>query len=234
MSLTTSVQEQLAQANLSRERFRELITRLLSWGVLVRDEDRTEQLLYDDARRVEGLLSDYFDLAGLLLHHDSNAQFFRLYGPGAVVDGLPEDTLEPVPSLKARVSADFVAAALALRFLYQERLNGGYIDPQGEALVSFEDLAATLQTQIKRPLPAGTTDRMALLAELKRHRLLRYASTFSIADEDAYLAIRPTILGVVSNDALAAALEAEGRIEAESEAAAEPAAGAAQAEGVAS
>ncbi|WKB53570.1 DUF4194 domain-containing protein [Eleftheria terrae] len=209
MSLSSSVQEQLALANISRERFRELITRLLTWGVLVRDEDRTEQLLYDDARRVEGLLSDYFDLAGLLLHHDTNVQFFRLYAPGAVVDGLPEDTLEPVPSLKARVSADFVAAALALRFLYQERLNGGYLDPHGEALVSFEDLAATLQTQLKRQLPPGTTDRMALLAELKRHRLLRYSSTFSIADEDAYLAIRPTILGVVSNEALAAALEAD-------------------------
>jgi Domain of unknown function (DUF4194) len=215
MSLTADLHEQLAIANLPVERFRELITRLLAYGVIVRDEDHTEQLLYDDARRIESLLAEYLEIAGLLLHHDINAQYFRLYGPGAVVDGLPADTLAPVPSLKARVSADFVAVALALRFLFQEKLNQGYIDTQGEALISFEDLAVTLQTHLKRQLPESKVERMALLAELKRHRLLRYESSFSIADEDAYLAIRPTILGVVSNEALAVALQSEGVIEQE-------------------
>ena len=213
MSLTTELREKLAIANLTMERFREVATRLLSYGILVRDEDRTEQLLYDDARRLESLLAEYFEVVGMLLHHDINAQFFRLYGPGAVVDGLPEDPLSPVPSLKARVSVDFVAAAIALRFLYQEKLNQGSIDTQAEALISMEDLTATMQTHLKRQLPDSNTERMALLAELKRHRLLRYLPTFSVTDEDAYLAIRPTILGVVSNEALAAALDADGTIE---------------------
>lgn len=217
MSITTALREQLAIANISFERFREVLTRLLAQGVLVRDEDRTEQQLYDDARRVQVLLSDYFDVAGLYLHHDVNSQFFRLYAPGAMVDGLPEDTHEPVPALKARVSADFVATALALRFLYQEKLNQGYIGASGEALVSFEDVAATLQTQLKRQLPAGHGEKLALLKELRRHRLLRLSSTFEIADTDAYLAIRPTILGVISNEALATALEADGVIEQEAE-----------------
>lgn len=213
MSLTTALREKLAETNLTMERFREIATRLLAYGVLVRDEDHTEELLYDHARRLESVLAEYFEIAGMLLHHDMNAQYFRLYGPGAVVDGLPEDPLAPVASLKARLSPDFVAAAIALRFLYQEKLNQGLIDTQAEALVSYEDVAATLQTQLKRQLPEGATARMALLAELKRHRLLRYQSTFSITDEDAYLAIRPTILGVVSNDALATALDTDGAIE---------------------
>ena len=149
----------------------------------------------------------------MLLHHDINAQFFRLYAPGAVVDGLPEDPLAPVPSLKARVSVDFVAAAIALRFLYQGKLDQGLIDTQAEALISFEDLAITLLSQFKRALPESNGDRMSLLADLKRHRLLRYSSGFSVTDEDAYLAIRPTILGVVSNEALVAALDADGAIE---------------------
>jgi hypothetical protein len=215
MSISTHVREQLVVANLKPERFREIVARLFSYGVIVRDEDRTEQLLYDDARRVESLLDEYFDVAGFLLHHDSTNQFYRLYAPGAVVDGLPEDTLEPVPSLRARVSADFVAAALALRFLYQNKLNSGDIQPQGDALISFEELAATMQTQLKRPLPGGSTDKMNLLAELRRHRLLTYSGTFSIADEDALLAIRPTILGIVNNDAVTAALDADGVIEQE-------------------
>lgn len=217
MSITTALREQLAIANISFERFREVLTRLLAQGVIVRDEDRTEQQLYDDARRVQTLLSDYFDVAGLYLHHDVNSQFFRLYAPGAVVDGLPEDTHEPVPALKARVSADFVAVALALRFLYQEKLNQGYIGASGEALVSFEDVAATLQTQLRRQLPAGHGEKLALLKELRRHRLLRLSPTFEIADTDAYLAIRSTILGVISNEALATALEADGVIEQEAE-----------------
>ncbi|CAJ0699057.1 DUF4194 domain-containing protein [Ralstonia wenshanensis] len=215
MSLLSHINEQLALANIKLDRFREIINRLMAYGAIVREEDRVEQLLYDDARRVEGLLEDYFDIAGFRLHHDSTNQFYRLYVAGAVVDGLPEDILEPTPSLRARVSPDFVAMALALRFLYQNKLNAGDIQPQGEALVSFEEIAATMQTQLKRPLPNGMGDKMALLAELKRHRLLSYTAEFSISDEDALLAIRPTILGIVSNDALSAALEAEGVVDQE-------------------
>lgn len=215
MSLLSHIHEQLALANLKQDRFREIINRLMAYGVIVRDEDRVEQMMYDDARRVENLLEDYFDVAGFRLHHDSNNQFYRLYVAGAVVDGLPEDTLEPTPSLRARVSPDFVAMALALRFLYQNKLNSGDIQPQGEALVNFEEIAATMQTQLKRPLPSGMGDKLALLAELKRHRLLSYTAEFSISDEDALLAIRPTILGIVSNDALSAALDADGVVEQE-------------------
>ena len=213
MNISTVVREQLSVANMKNERFREIITRLLAYGVIVRDEDRTEQLLYDDARRVETMLEEYFDVAGLLLHHDATNQFYRLYAPGAVVDGLPEDIYEPVPSLRARVSTDFVAAVLALRFIYQNKLNNGDIQPQGEALIGFEELAITLQTQLKRPLPATLIEKKSLLAELRRHRLLGFSSSFSIEDEDALLAIRPTILGVVSNDALTVALDADGVIE---------------------
>jgi hypothetical protein len=213
MNISTVVREHLSVANMQHERFREIITRLLAYGVIVRDEDRIEQLLYDDARRVETMLEEYFDVAGLLLHHDTTNQFYRLYAPGAVVDGLPEDIYEQTPSLRARVSTDFVAAALALRFIYQNKLHNGDIQPQGEVLIEFEELAITLQTQLKRPLPTSLSDKKLLLAELRRHRLLSFSSSFSIEDEDALLAIRPTILGIVSNDALTAALDADGVIE---------------------
>ena len=215
MNITSLVTEQLGLANLKQERLREILTRLMAYGVIVRDEDRTEQLLYDDARRIETLLEDYFDIAGFRLHHDSTNQFYRLYVAGATVDGLREDEYEATPSLRARVSPDFVAMALALRFLYQNKLNTGDIQPQGEAFISFEEIAATMQTQLRRPLPGGMGDKMALLAELKRHRLLRYTAEFTIADEDALLAIRPTILGIVSHDALSAALDADGVVEQE-------------------
>ena len=207
MTIQQVVSEQLALANIKAERFREIVSRIFAYGVVVRDEDRVEQLLYDDIRRIEGLLEDYFEVAGFRLHHDATNQFYRLYAAGAEVDGLPDDPLEPVPSLRAGVSADFVAVALVLRFLYQNKLNAGDIQPSGEALGSFEEISAAMQTQLKRPLPASVGDKMAVLGELRRHRLLSYSAEFSIADEDAFLAIRPTILGIVSNDALSAALQ---------------------------
>lgn len=215
MSFSNLLNEQLAIANIKRERLREILARLMAYGIIVRDEDRTEQLLYDDARRIESLLEEYFDIAGFRLHHDSANQFYRLYAAGAVVDGLPEDVYEAAPSLRARVSPDFVAMALALRFLYQNKLNTGEVQPQGEVLISFEEIAATMQTQLKRLLPSSIGDKMALLAELKRHRILSYTAEFAISDEDALLAIRPTILGIISNDALSAALDADGAVEQE-------------------
>ena len=86
MNVISYLNEQLVLANISQDRFREIVNRLMAYGVVVREEDRVEQLLYDDARRVENLLAEYFDIAGFRLHHDSDNEFFRLYVAGAVVD----------------------------------------------------------------------------------------------------------------------------------------------------
>ncbi|GAA4016094.1 DUF4194 domain-containing protein [Actimicrobium antarcticum] len=211
-TLGQTLNDALALHNLDAERFRDMVGRLFAAGIIVRDEDGVEQRLYDDMRRIELLLHDYFGLAGFRLVHDVQGEFFRLYAPGAEVPGMPTDELEPVAGLRARLSADFVAAALALRFLYQQGLAeaGRRLSDDGEVLVTFEELSATLQTQLKRALPATTVDRLRLLADLRRHRLIRMAPTFSTDDEDALLAIRPTILGIISDDMLAAALEADG------------------------
>lgn len=212
MTLTNPIVEQLELANLKLERFREIVNRLFAYGIVLRDEDGVEQRLYDDARRIENLLAEYFHLAGFRLIHDLKGEFFRLYAPGAQVPGIADDEQEPVPSLRARISPDFVASALALRFLYQQGLmeGGSRLTDEGEVLIRFEELAATLQTQIKRPLPESAVERDKLLKELKRHRLIQFGTTFSMTDEDALIAIRQTILGIVSEDALAVALEAGG------------------------
>lgn len=211
MTLNETLNEQLALHNLSLERFREIVGRLFAAGIVIREEDGVEQRLYDDARRIETCLSDYFQLGGFRLEHNLKGEFFRLYAPGAEVPGMPEDGLEPVPGLRARLSPDFVAAALALRFQYQQGLSegGNRLTDSGEVLTRFEELSATLQTQLKRALPPTNIERQRLLNDLKRHRLIRLAANFSMDDEDALLAIRPTILGIISDDMLEAALESE-------------------------
>lgn len=209
MTLNEALSEQLALHNLSPDRFREIVGRLFAAGIVIREEDGVEQRLYDDARRIETCLKDYFQLGGFRLEHNLKGEFLRLYAPGAEVPGMPEDGLEPVPGLRARLSPDFVAAALALRFQYQQGLSegGNRLTDSGEVLTRFEELSATLQTQLKRALPPTSVERQRLLNELKRHRLIRLAANFSMDDEDALLAIRPTILGIISDDMLEAALE---------------------------
>ncbi|SDX81725.1 protein of unknown function [Collimonas sp. OK242] len=211
MTLNETLNEQLALHNLPLERFREIVGRLFAAGIVIREEDGVEQRLYDDARRIEACLSDYFQLGGFRLEHNLKGEFFRLYAPGAEVPGMPEDGLDPVPGLRARLSPDFVAAALALRFQYQQGLadGGNRLTDSGEVLTRFEELSATLQTQLKRALPPTNIERQRLLNDLKRHRLIRLAPNFSMDDEDALLAIRPTILGIISDDMLEAALESE-------------------------
>ncbi|MGZ4968460.1 MAG: DUF4194 domain-containing protein [Methylobacter sp.] len=216
MTLTQTLLDRLEPENLKLQRFQEIAARLFAWGIIVRDEDGVEQRCYDDACRIENLLTEYFALSGFRLVHDLQNEFFRLYAPGAQIPGLAEDDNDPMPSLRARLSADFVASALALRFLYQQGLaeGGSRLSDDGDILIRFEELATTLQIQIKRPLPENLGDRDRLLKDLKRHRLIQYGVLFSMLDEDALIAIRPTILGIISENVLAAALEAEGFAEA--------------------
>lgn len=215
MNLIDDITQQLDKQNLKLERFKEITSRLFAWGIIVREEDGVEQRYYDDARRIEVLLADYFALAGFRLVHDLKNEFFRLYAPGAQIPGLADDEFDAQPSLRSKLSADFVAAALTLRFLFQQGLaeGGGRLTDSGEVLIRFEELAATQQTQLKRLLPELAGDRERLIKELKRHRLIHIGANFSFEDEDAYIAIRPTILGIISEDALAAALEVEGVVE---------------------
>lgn len=220
MNLTNTIEDQLERQNLKLERFKEITSRLFAWGIIVREEDSVEQRYYDDARRIEPLLADYFSLSGFRLVHDLKNEFFRLYAPGAQIPGLADDEFDAQPSLRSKLSADFVAAALTLRFLFQQGLaeGGGRLTDSGEVLIRFEELAATQQTQLKRLLPELAGDRERLIKDLKRHRLIHIGASFSFEDEDAYIAIRPTILGIISEDALAAALEMEGVTEEQADA----------------
>ena len=223
MNLTNTIEEQLEKQNLKLERFKEIVSRLFAWGIIVRDEDGVEQRYYDDARRIEPLLLDYFAVSGFRLVHDIKNEFFRLYAPGAQIPGMADDDFDGQTSLRSKLSSDFVAAALTLRFLFQQGLaeGGGRLTDAGEVLIRFEELAATQQTQLKRLLPELAGDRERLIKELKRHRLIHVGANFSLDDEDAFIAIRPTILGIISEDALAAALEVEGVAENAREAAQE-------------
>lgn len=200
--------EALSQAGISSERFRAISAHLMSLGILIREEDKSEQGLYDDARRIESVLFDSLAAFGMTLHHDLDMQTFRLYPPGASAVGVTmvDEGGDGTKGMRQRLSQDFVAAALALRSLYEERLHRGAVGANGEALITLEDLSACMSGQLRRSLPATQGGKTDLIAELKRNRMIRTNSSFTVQDPDAFLAIRPYIVHLVSNDALSAAV----------------------------
>ncbi len=188
------------------ESFRQIVGRLLGLSILHREDSATERQLYDDAVRIEGLLNDYFEVAGFRLLHERHQTYFRLYPPGARVPGLPdEDDAIVTEAVRARPSADFVACCLVLRLLYNEGLRQGSINERNEALVTVEHLTATLTAHMRRSLPAKTA-REKLFADLKRVRLIDYRADPQIDDADALIAIRGTVLQFVADSAVDALL----------------------------
>ncbi|NTV96192.1 MAG: DUF4194 domain-containing protein [Thiobacillus sp.] len=198
--------EELERRGVRVEAFRQLVGRLLGLSIVHREDSAIERQLYDDAVRIEGLLTDWFEVAGFRLLHERHQGYFRLYPPGARVPGLPdEDDPTVVEAVRARPSADFVACCLVLRLLYGECLRQGAINERNEALVTVEHLGSTLLAHMRRALPAKTA-REKLFADLKRARLIDYRADPQVEDADALIAIRGTILQFVSDSAVEALL----------------------------
>lgn len=182
----------------SRRRFAEICNRLLASGILWRDYSKPEQSLYDDAMLAEELLREWFDVLGFALTHDVDANLMRLYPPG---DDQEEE--DGVKKLRARLSKDVVAAALGLRFLYTEALTGKRELINQELAISLEELSQTLVTLLGTTLPASAAERIQLLRELRKHRLVRFREgDAGFGQMEMLLSVLRPILSFVSDEAL--------------------------------
>ena len=183
--------------------FAELCGRLLAAGVVWREHSRPEAALYDDLARIETLLREWFACMGFVLIHDLDARLFRLYPPGEAGGADEEDG---VKRLRARLSRDFVASALALRFLYTEALTGRRALVDERLALSLEELSQTLVTLLAHRLPSSATERLNLLRELRKQRLLHFVEDESAGQMDMGLAVLRPVLSFVSDEALEDAL----------------------------
>lgn len=187
-------------------RFSELVGRLLSSGILWRDFSRPEADLYDDATQCEQLLREYFAATGFVLTHDADATIFRLYPPGDGGDG--DD--DGVKRLKARLSRDFVAAAIALRFVYTEALTGKRELVNEVLVISLEELSQAVVSLLAHSLPSPTADRLGLLRELRKHRIVRFNDGEGAGSMDMLLSVLRPVMSYVSDEALEDALAVAG------------------------
>jgi hypothetical protein len=185
-----------------------LLGRLLSSGILWRDFSRPEADLYDDATQCEQLLREYFAATGFVLTHDADATIFRLYPPGEGGDG--DD--DGVKRLKARLSRDFVAAAIALRFLYTEALTGKRELVNEVLVISLEELSQAVVSLLAHSLPSPNADRLGLLRELRKHRIVRFNDGEGAGSMDMLLSVLRPVMSYVSDEALEDALAVAGQV----------------------
>jgi len=194
---------ELQAEGVSPERFRDLLLRLMDYGVLCRDESQTEQQYYDLFVRLEEWVSDYFECMNIRIQHDQRFQFVRMVPPGARVPGLDDSDDTPFNGgLRSRLNQQDVAVVLVLRAEYDKSLREGQIDEQGCVRLSLEALSIALKNMLQRSLPDQITERRALFRRLRHLRLIDYGGDEAIDQGDAWLRIRPLIISFVSEDVL--------------------------------
>ncbi|MGD8593485.1 MAG: DUF4194 domain-containing protein [Gammaproteobacteria bacterium] len=205
MNLTDTIAQQLERENLSLAEFKELLIRLLNYGVLCRGESQTEQLLYDRFMRIKDLVSEYLNLIDVRLFHDERFEYVRLYPPGSDVPGM-EDAPENAysGSMRNRLNQQEVALVLVLRAQYDKALHEGQVDEYGFVTESLEALSIAMKNLLGRTLPDKVTERKRLFQRLRQLRLIQYRQDEDIDSGEAWIKIHPMIVSFVSDQVLQA------------------------------
>lgn len=193
----------------TRERFADLVARLLAAGVLWRDDSRPDAQLYDDALQCEPLLREWFAAIGFVLAHDADAGLLRLYPPaarGRDDDGSLPAGLQQPPTLREHLSRDFVAACIVLRHLYTEGLTGRRELVNQELPILLQELVLEAESLLGHALPPGAAERRVLLRELRRHRVIRFQDGEAAGSLDTGLSVLRPVMTCVSDEALEEAL----------------------------
>lgn len=202
--LTAALQEQLDKHNISLDNWRELIQRLLDYGVLCRDDSQVEAELYDRFVRIVPLVNDFFSLIGIRFQHDSNFRFVRVLPPGARLPGMDDESDESFNAgLRNRLNQHEVALILVLRAEYDKALREGGIDEQGCATLSLEAIALAMKSLLRRSLPENLGERRAAFKRLRQLRLVHFMAEADIDSGESWIKIRPLIINLVNNEWLA-------------------------------
>lgn len=200
-SLTSLLQEQLDKHNVTLDNWRELLQRLLDYGVLCRDDSQVEAELYDRFVRIDELVNEYLALIGLRFQHDPNFRFVRVLPPGARIAGMDDESDDPMNAgLRNRLNQHEVALILVLRAEYDKALREGSIDEQGCTTLSLEAIALAMKSLLRRSLPENMGERRQAFKRLRQLRLIQFYSEADIESSESWIKIRPLIINLASNE----------------------------------
>jgi len=201
--ITPIILEKLERENISLTEFKELVIRLLNYGILCRNESQTEQLLYDRYLRVKELLDDYFSIMDVHLFHEAKFEYLRVYPPASQVPGMEDTELTPFAgSLRSRLRQEEVAMILVLHIQYDKALHEGQVDENGYVTESMESLGIAMKNILGRSLPDKLTDRRRLFQRLRQLRLIEYRHETDIESGEGWLKIHPMIVSFVTDEAM--------------------------------
>ena len=198
-----ALEDQLQRRNISPGDFSELMIRMLDRGVLCRDESRREADLYDRYLQTSDLVEDYLSVLQIRLLHEPRFNLLRLFPPGAEAPGLADADASVHTGLRQRLSQQEVALILVLRAEYDKALREGEVDEDGQVMLSLEALNLSHRNLLGRPLPESAVERQSLLRRLRQLRLVRSSSDADPLDGEGWLTIRPGIISLVTDSALA-------------------------------
>ncbi|MGD8909216.1 MAG: DUF4194 domain-containing protein [Chromatiales bacterium] len=207
-TLHNHLEQRLENSAVTLDELRELLVRLLNYGILSRDESQTERELYDRFLRIEEPVRELLDLFGIGLQLDHRFEYLRLLPPGAQIPGMEGAAGQAFAgSLRARLTQQEVALLLVLRVQYDKALREGKLDEQGFVAESFESLGIAMKNLLGRPLPDKVTERRRLFQRLKQLRLIDFRQEEDIESGESWLRIHPMIVDFVGEEALAALQE---------------------------
>ncbi len=205
MHLNEYLEERLESSGISLEELRELLVRLLNYGVLVRDESQIERELYDRFVRTERIATEALELYGITVYHERRFEYVRLYPPGSRTPTADQAEEHPFAgSLRARLSQHEVALVLVLRAQYDKALREGKIDERGYATEPFEAVSLAMKSWLNRGLPEKATERKRVFQRLRQLRLIEFREDEDLDRSEAWLRIHPMIVDFVSLDAVEA------------------------------
>ncbi|RYZ94771.1 MAG: DUF4194 domain-containing protein [Moraxellaceae bacterium] len=195
------LEAQLDKHGLSFTDWRELIQRLLDYGVLCRDDSLVEAELYDRFVRIPELVNQYLALMGVRFQHDTQFHFVRIIPPGARLPGMEDENDEPFNGgFRSRLNQNEVALVLVLRAEYDKALREGVIDEKGCATLSLEAISLATKSLLRRSLPENISERRQAFKRLRQLRLINYFAEADVDSAESWIKIRPLIIHLVSNE----------------------------------
>ena len=216
-SLQDHLERRLEAAAVSYDQLRELLIRLLNYGVLVRDESQTTRELYDRFRRIETIVEESLALYGIELHHERKFEYVRLYPPGSRRPGMDHAEDEAFGgSLRARLSQHEIALILVLRAQYDKATREGKLDDRGFATEPLEAIGLAMKNWLSRSLPEKATERRAVFRRLRQLKLIEYREDDDLEQAETWIRVHPMIVDFVSNEAIDAINDGAAASEAQS------------------
>jgi len=162
-------------------------------------------------------VEDYLSVLRIRVLHEPRFNLLRIFPPGAEVPGLADSEDSFSSGLRERLSQQEVALILVLRAEYDQALREGQVDEFGQVMLSLEALNLSCRNLLGRSLPEQQGERKALLRRLRQLRLIRSPSDAALDEGEAWLTIRPGIISLVTDSALAQLASADADADADAD-----------------